>query len=197
MRSEVWSLIFTFGGVVPTGIFALFAVLAFVERRAWRAAIVWPLCLLVAVAVGAATKVVYYGWGIEYGLGVFRGFSGHTLRAAAVYPTFVYSILAGSPRYRVIGGLAFGSLIAGLVLFAAVHLRVHTLAEAVAGAITGAIAVWLACGNGGMAPLRGSTQLLIVVGALLLAIAMPPFRFDLEQVVVDFAAWLRHGLIPR
>ena len=70
---------FAFGGVVPTGIFALFALVALLERRAWRVAASWPLWLLVAIAVGTATKVVYYGWGIEHGFIRFRGFSGHTL----------------------------------------------------------------------------------------------------------------------
>ena len=183
---------FAFGGVVPTGIFALFAVVAFLERRAWRVAASWPLCLLIAIAIGTATKVVYYGWGVEYGFVRFHGFSGHTLRAAAVYPAFAYALLAGSSRLRVFGGMIIGSLIAGMVLIGAVHNGIHSFAEALAGAVTGAIAAVAICRSGQLPPLRGFTQILIVTCACLLWIALPPFRFDLEQVVVDFSARFRH-----
>ena len=60
--SEFWDRMFAFGGVVPTGIFASFAVVAFLERRAWRMAAGWPLILLLAIAIGTATKVMYYAW---------------------------------------------------------------------------------------------------------------------------------------
>ena len=183
---------FAFGGVVPTGIFALFALVALLERRAWRVAASWPLWLLVAIAVGTATKVVYYGWGIEHGFIRFRGFSGHTLRAAAVYPTFAYALFAGSSRFRVVGGMVLGSLIACMVLFGGVHNGIHTFAEALTGGVTGAVAAFAICSRGPLPPLRGSTQILIVACACLLWIAIPPFRFDLEQVVVDFSMRLRH-----
>lgn len=192
MRSEFWNLMFAFGGVVPTGIFAFFAGVAFVERRIWRVAASWPLYLLIAVAIGAATKVAYYGWGIQFGLGRFHGFSGHTLRAAAVYPAFAYALFAGSSRSRVLGGIVLGSLIACMVLFGAVHNEIHTFAEALAGAITGASAAVAICSRGQLSPLRGSTQILIVACACLLWVAVPPFNYDLEQVVVDFSKWLRH-----
>jgi hypothetical protein len=183
---------FAFGGVVPTGIFAFFAVVAFLERRAWRVAASWPLFLLSAIAIGTATKVMYYAWDIEFGFGKFHGFSGHTLRAAAVYPVFVYALLAGSSRFRVFGGLLLGSLIACMVAMGAVRNEVHTFAEALAGAITGAIAAIAICTRGPLQPLRGSTQILIVVCACLLWFASPLFDYDLEQRVVDFSVKLRH-----
>jgi hypothetical protein len=190
--SEFWNRMFAFGGVVPTGIFALFAAVAFLERRAWRMAAVWPLCVLAAIAIGTATKVMYYGWGIEYGLGKFHGFSGHTLRAAAVYPVFAYALLAGSSRVRVISGMVLGSLIACMVLIGAVHNDIHTFAEALTGALTGAAAAVAICSRGPLQPLRGTTQVLIVVCACLLWFASPIFDYDLEQRVVDFSVKLRH-----
>ena len=182
---------FAFGGVVPTGIFALFAVLALLERRAWRVAASWPLWLLIVIAVGTATKVVYYGWGVEHGFVRFHGFSGHTLRAAAVYPTFAYALLAGSSRFRLVGGMVLGSLIACMVLVGAVHNGIHTFAEALAGGVTGAVAAFAICNKGPLPPLRGSTQILIVACACLLWFAMPHFNYDLEQRVVDFSVKLR------
>lgn len=183
---------FACGGVVPTGIFAFFAVVAFLERRLWRAAFIWLLCLLLAVAIGTATKIAYYGWNIEFGLGKFRGFSGHALRAAAVYPVFAYALLAGSARRLVFSGMALGSLVACLVMFGAVYNGIHTFAEALTGAVTGAVAAIAMCNRGPLPSLRTSTQILIVACACLLWAAMPLFNFDLEQVVVDFSKQLRH-----
>ena len=192
--SEFWNHMFAFGGVVPTGIFAAFAVVAFLERREWRMAASWPLCLLLAIAIGTATKVMYYAWDIEFGFGRFHGFSGHTLRAAAVYPVFAYALFAGSSRPRTFAGLALGLLIACMVVIGAVHNEVHTFAEALAGAITGAIAAIAICSRGPLPPLRGSTQILIVACACLLWFATPLFDYDLEQRVVDFSVKLRHWL---
>ena len=179
---------------MPTGIFAFFAVVAFLDRREWRMAAIWPLCLLLAITIGTLTKVLYYAWDIQFGLEKFRGFSGHVLRAAAVYPTFSYAIFSGSSRLRVFAGIALGALIACLVLFGAVHNGIHALAEALAGAVAGAIAAAAICRFGPLQPLRGSTQILIVVCACLLWFAMPIFDYDLEQRVVDFSVKLRHWL---
>jgi hypothetical protein len=192
IQSQFWNHMFAFGGVVPTGIFAFFAAMAFLERRAWRVAASWPLVMAVAIAIGTATKVMYYAWDIEFGFGKFHGFSGHTLRAAAVYPVFAYSLFAGSSRPRMVAGLAVGSLIACMVVIGAVRNEVHTFAEALAGAITGAIAAVAICSRGPLQPLRGTTQMLIVACACLLWFATPIFDYDLEQRVVDFSVKLRH-----
>ena len=192
VRSEFWDRMFEFGGVVPSGIFVFFALVAFVERRAWRVAAIWPLCLLLAIAIGTATKVVYYAWHIEYGLGKFHGFSGHTLRAAAVYPVFAYALLAGSSRWRVFAGVVVGALIACLVVIGAVHNDIHTFAEAMAGAVTGAVAAVAVCCCGPLQPLRATTRILILLCACLLWFASPIFDYDLEQRVVDFSVKLRH-----
>lgn len=192
VQSEFWNRMFGFGSVVPTGIFASFALLALLERRAWRVAASWPLCLLVAIAIGTATKVAYYGWGFEFGLEKFRGSSGHALRAAAVYPFFAYALLSGSSRQRTVTGIVVGALIACLVVIGAVRTETHTFAEAFAGALTGGLATAAICSRGPLAPLRGTTQILIVICACLLWFATPIFDFDLEQVVVDFSQGLRH-----
>ena len=189
--SEFWNRMFAFGGVVPTGIFALFALLAFLERRAWRMAAGWPLILLLAIAIGTATKVMYYAWNIEFGFGRFHGFSGHTLRAAAVYPVFVYALLAGSSRARLFGGMVLASSIACMVVLGAAINGIHSPAEALAGAMTGAAAAVAMFSRGALPALRGSTQVLIVVCACLLWFAMPLFDYDLEQRVVDFSVKLR------
>ncbi|MES2324786.1 MAG: membrane-associated phospholipid phosphatase [Pseudomonadota bacterium] len=123
--------------------------------RAWRMAFWWSLLFTGGIAVVAASKIVFLGWGAGLpGLG-FKALSGHAAGATAVFPTLFYLILHGyrpELRYAGVGaGIALGTLVTVLLIV----LGHHSAAEALAGCALGA---------------------LVSVGGIRLAGALPPGR---------------------
>ena len=109
------------------------------KDRAWRMAFWWCFFFLGGLALVAATKIAFAGWGIGIRSLDFTGFSGHAMRATAIMPVFLYLILNKStPTVRNIGvvlGLLFGLLIT--VSRLVVH--AHSVSEAISGFVLGAI----------------------------------------------------------
>lgn len=189
--TEMLRWIFATAAIVPIAILTLVTLLAFALRGAWRESVLWMILLGVAIALGAATKVLHYGWGVDYGLAVFRGFSGHTLRAAAVFPVFAYALMAGAPRSHLYAALALMLVLAALVVVAAVYLQVHTLPEALAGAALGAGAAFVLCRRGALAPLSISERTALVVLTAASWLWTPSWRPDMEKKLLHFSHDLR------
>lgn len=194
MLLHVLLWIFTQANVVPIAILTLITLLAFVMRGAWREVGLWLILLCAAMALGAATKVLHYGWNVNYGFALFRGFSGHTLRAAAVFPVFAYALMAGAPRLQLFISMALACFLASLAVIAAVVYQVHTLPESLAGAALGGLAAFALCCRGGLAPLPVNARGLLIVATVALWLWIPTWRPDLEKKLLHFSLDLRSAM---
>ena len=142
--------------------------------RAWRTAFWWSLLFAAAVALVAANKIAFMGWGNGWPALCFKALSGHATGAAAVFPLLLYLLLQrASPALRT-AGVATGLALAALVAAALVASDEHSLAEVSAGWCTGAIASLGAMQLAGtQAPLRApggvlAFALVFVAGAWLM-----------------------------
>ncbi len=178
------------GGVVPTCVIVCLSLIALGARGAWRRAALFVLVLFVMMGIGIATKILHYAWDVSYGLVVFRGASGHALRATALYPTFAWIVFAGMSRRRCAGWVVVGALVALAVTIAAIDKAIHTPAEAFVGAFLGAVVPVVVARAGRLESLPGRLQALLVAAAIALCAALPATTYDFEQRVVDFSRYL-------
>ncbi len=106
--------------------------------NARRMALSWAALFTAGLAVVAASKMAFIGWGFEIDAIDFQGVSGHAMRATAVFPVILYLILYDTRRaVRLAGiycGLLFGALMAVSV---SVH-DTHSASESIAGFVLGA-----------------------------------------------------------
>jgi membrane-associated phospholipid phosphatase len=133
-----WTDFTQFGDLTVTGLVALaIAAWLFVEDEK-RLALWWSVLFCAGMGVVVATKMAFIGWGIGIRAIDFAGFSGHTMRTAAVMPVLCYLILQrarfGIRLSGVLLGLSFG-IVMGL---SRVALHLHSLSEVAAGWVLGA-----------------------------------------------------------
>lgn len=118
--------------------------------RAWRMTAWWSLLFICGLAIVAATKIAFLGWGLGIHALDFMGMSGHAMRATAVFPVIFYLVLQQSSKGGRTSGVLLGILIGILVGVSRIALHVHSVSEVVAGcAIGGAVSVgfiWIARG---------------------------------------------------
>lgn len=179
------------GGVVPACVIACLCVIALGARGAWQRVALFLSALLVAIGIGVASKVLHYAWDVSYGLAVFRGASGHALRAAALYPAFAWIVFTGSSRRRCTTWVVIGSLVALAVAIATIDKAIHTPVEAFTGALLGAIVPILIARAGPLPPLSGRLQALLVACAIALCVALPATHYDFERRVVELSQRLQ------
>jgi len=178
------------GGVVPSMVILGLSLGALAVRRAWWPAAWLVAALILAIGISVATKVAFYAWDIRFGLAVFRGASGHALRATAMYPSFAWIVFAGSSRRRSAVALAAGILVALAVTLSTIEPAMHTSVEAFAGALIGA-GVPMAIGRAGrLTALPTRLQLSLVACAIASCAFLPATDYDFEQRVVDFSGYL-------
>jgi len=106
--------------------------------NARRMAVTWALLFTAGLALVAASKMAYIGWGMAVDAIHFRGISGHAMRSTAVAPVLFYLLLHDArPGLRTAGILC--GLGAGAVMAVAVSVfDEHSASEAVAGLLLGA-----------------------------------------------------------
>jgi membrane-associated phospholipid phosphatase len=130
--------------VLMTLAFLLAAWMACLRR--WREAALWLFLFCGGLAVVAATKIAYIGWGIGIASLDFTGVSGHAMRAAAVAP--VISLLAVQHRSRTAIIMALLAAIAFSIAIAVSRLVLHqhSISEVLSGLLLGGLlaAVFLA-----------------------------------------------------
>lgn len=131
-----WHFITRFGetGVVLP---AALLVLAWLWRRAPVAALGWAGALAGAIALVAATKIAFMGFGQGIAALDFTGLSGHSMFAGAAYPLLGWAALAGTAQPWRLAGLAAGSALALLVAISRVPVQAHSVSEVVSGAALG------------------------------------------------------------
>jgi membrane-associated phospholipid phosphatase len=137
-----WLHITSFGDTVVMLPAAAAIVAWLIAGRACRTAVWWCLLFTFGLALVAATKIAFVGWGIGISALDFTGISGHAMRATAVFPVIFYLALRKSPPLARASGVLLGVMIGVLIGMSRVVLHTHSVSEVVAGcALGGAIAL--------------------------------------------------------
>lgn len=133
-----WHAITLFGDTNATMPLAAGIFLWLAAARAWRMAGWWLLLFGGGLALVAATKIAFIGWGIGIRSLDFTGISGHAMRAMAVFPVLGYLLVSGRMPAARAGTIGAGFAAAGLICVSRVAVHAHSASEAVAGALLGA-----------------------------------------------------------
>jgi membrane-associated phospholipid phosphatase len=134
-----WTTLSNLGDIASAMLVAVGIAGFFFMRRAWQLALCWMGLFGCGLMLVVASKVAFVGWGIGHQALDFTGFSGHAMRAMAIFPVLAYLAAGKSPIFiRVIAVIAC-SLVAALVGFSRYLLHVHSYSEVIAGGLLGAI----------------------------------------------------------
>ena len=162
------------GFLLPTAL--LLALWLFIDRHSRRAAMQWVLMFGACGFVVMVSKIAFMGWGIGVQSVEFAGFSGHAMRAGAVFPVAGFLAFRSSPPPARLLATAFGVLLAVLIAVSRVYIRVHSVSEVVTGCLLGlavaALFIWYAGNEHHMALSRVLVALCLPV--LLLAPRVEP-----------------------
>jgi membrane-associated phospholipid phosphatase len=143
-----WHLVTRLGEaqvVLPLALMALAGRARNPEARS--AALRWITWLGLAMLVTLASKVAFIGWGIGSAALDFTGISGHTMFAAAVYPTLGAALASGSSARARRAAIAAGCALALLVGLSRVVLGTHSISEIIAGwFVGGLVSLVVLCG---------------------------------------------------
>lgn len=153
--------------------------------RQWKLVLSWSLWYGGGLALVVLSKLAFMSWGVGSSTLDFTGFSGHAMRAGAVFPVLMYVLLQrAEPRWRHAGVLA-GVAFAVLVGISRVVVHAHSVSEAVSGCVLG-----LAVALGFMWNARGAVNI-AVSHALALAslVLMVLLSFKAEPMPTE--AWLQ------
>ncbi|MDO8040464.1 phosphatase PAP2 family protein [Janthinobacterium sp. SUN137] len=153
--------------------------------RQWRLVLSWSLWYGGGLVLVVLSKLAFMSWGVGSSALDFTGFSGHAMRAGAVFPVLMYVLLQrAAPRWRHAGVLV-GVAFAVLVAISRVVVHAHSVSEAVSGCVLG-----LALALGFMWSARGAVNI-AVSHALALAslVLMMGLSFKAEPMPTE--QWLQ------
>ena len=132
-----WSHLSALGGLEVTAPVAIGVAMWLACARGLRLALTWCLLFCAALAIAAGSQMAFIGWGLGIESLAFTGFSGHAMRAAAVFPVALF-VLTDHQKGRWQRGLVLaGVLLAVGVAVARVKVGAHSPSEAVAGCLLG------------------------------------------------------------
>lgn len=132
-----WHGLSLVGSLAVTGPIGVAIALWLVAGRSWHLTAAWCALFGAGMALVVATKVAFMGWGVGVEAVEFAGFSGHAMRAAAVFPVAFYLLV----RTRTLAwrsvAVAAGVLLAVLIAVSRVYVEAHSVSESVTGCILG------------------------------------------------------------
>ena len=135
--------------------------------RQWRLVLSWSLWYGGGLALVVLSKLAFIGWGLGSAEFDFTGFSGHAMRAGAVFPVLMYVVLQRAPRSWRLAGVLFGVAYAVLVAISRVVVHAHSVSEAVSGCVLG-----LAMAFGFMWQARGAVNFAVSHALALASLAL-------------------------
>ena len=97
----------------------------------------WALFFGIGMTLVVVTKMAFVGWGIGVASVEFAGFSGHAMRAAAVYPVAAFLAFRSSSRGIRYAATAAAVVFAILIAVSRVPVMAHSVSESVTGCILG------------------------------------------------------------
>ncbi|NEX63880.1 phosphatase PAP2 family protein [Noviherbaspirillum galbum] len=132
-----WTHLTHFGDLTITALlaFAITAWLLVEDER--KLAACWSGLFLSALGIVTLTKMAFIGWGIFIPVLDFTGFSGHAMRATAVFPVLSYLLFQRSPSLVRTWGVLAGFALAGMIGLSRLVLHSHSVSEVVAGTLLG------------------------------------------------------------
>lgn len=178
-----WNGITALGGMGVMAPAAAAIALWLAAGHCWRLALKWCALFGAGMALVVATKVAFIGWGIGIYSVQFAGFSGHAMRAAAIFPVALFVLLknASAPRRR--AGVAAGAAGAALIAASRVVVHAHPVSEALSGALLGfAVALVLFC------HVRGAREL--TMNRPLVALSLCALLFTPTLAPVPTEQWM-------
>jgi len=108
-------------------------------NKSWRVAFLLVLLFMGGLALVAATKIAFAGWGYGIRSLDFTGFSGHAMRATAITPIFFYLMLRRARPTVRNAGIAAGILFGLLITFSRLVVHAHSESEAISGFALGSM----------------------------------------------------------
>eukprot|EP01133_Synstelium_polycarpum_P020165 gene20165-24182_t len=135
--------------------------------RQWKLVLAWSLWYGGGLALVVLSKLAFMSWGVGSSALDFTGFSGHAMRAGAVFPVLMYVLLQQADgRWRQAGVLV-GVAFAVLVAISRVLVHAHSVSEAVSGCVLG-----LAVALGFMRSARGAVNIAVSHALALASLAL-------------------------
>jgi hypothetical protein len=187
----LWSHISALGGLNVTAIVAVAIAAWLVGARCWRLSLAWCLLFGCAMVLVCASQIAFIGWGIGVRSVDFTGFSGHSARAAAVYPVAVFLLLERRPSWLRVLGIVAGTLLGAAVAVARVKVGAHSVSEAVTGFGVGTLTALLFIHHAYTNRRGAPKPLLIALGLAMLL--MPRSEPDFgHQLLTGLALTLAH-----
>lgn len=185
-----WHWLSVIGSLAVTGPIGVAIVVWLLAGKSWRLTVIWALLFGTGMALVVITKMAFIGWGVGVASVEFAGFSGHAMRAAAVFPVAGYLATRSSPVWmRQLGTLA-GVLLAVLIAISRVYVQAHSTSESVTGCLLGLLVaaafIWYASTERHMALSRVLVVLCIPV--VLVAPTVEPI--PAEQWITQAALYL-------
>lgn len=132
-----WHALSVAGSLAVTGPIGVAIAIYLIVGKRWRLMLAWSLLFGVGMALVVITKMAFMGWAIGIESIEFAGFSGHAMRAAAVYPVAGYLVFRSSGAWARQAGAAAGVILAVLISISRVPVLAHSVSEAVSGAVLG------------------------------------------------------------
>jgi membrane-associated phospholipid phosphatase len=185
-----WHWLSVIGSLAVTGPIGVAIVVWLLAGKSWRLTAIWLALFGAGMALVVATKMAFIGWGVGVESVEFAGFSGHAMRAAAVFPVAGFLATRSSSRQLHWLGTAVGVLLAVLIAISRVYVRAHSPSEAVTGCLLGlavaAVFIWYASTEHHMALSR--LLVLLCIPILLVAPRVEPI--PAEQWITKAALFL-------
>jgi membrane-associated phospholipid phosphatase len=185
-----WHWLSVIGSLAVTGPIGVAIVVWLLAGKSWRLTAIWLALFGAGMALVVATKMAFIGWGVGVESVEFAGFSGHAMRAAAVFPVAGFLATRSSSRQLHWLGTAVGVVLAVLIAISRVYVRAHSPSEAVTGCLLGlavaAVFIWYASTEHHMALSR--LLVLLCIPILLVAPRVEPI--PAEQWITKAALFL-------
>jgi membrane-associated phospholipid phosphatase len=132
-----WHWLSVIGSLAITGPIGIAIGVWLMAGRSWRLTAIWTVLFGAGMALVIGTKIAFMGWGIGVQSVEFAGFSGHAMRAAAVFPVAGFLAFRSSPPPARYLATALGVLLAVLISISRVYVRAHSVSEVVTGCLLG------------------------------------------------------------
>ncbi|MBG6220491.1 MULTISPECIES: phosphatase PAP2 family protein [unclassified Janthinobacterium] len=153
--------------------------------RQWRLVLSWSLWYGGGLALVVLSKLAFMSWGVGSSALDFTGFSGHAMRAGAVFPVLMYVLLQRAEARWRHAGVLVGVAFAVLVGISRVVVHAHSVSEAVSGCVLG-----LALALGFMWTARGAVNIAVSHAlALVSLVLMVVLSFKAEPMPTE--QWLQ------
>ncbi|MRW90044.1 membrane-associated phospholipid phosphatase [Duganella sp. FT80W] len=132
-----WHWLSVIGSVAVTGPIGIVIMVWLLTGKSWRLSIIWAALYGAGMALVVASKLAFIGWGIGVASLQFAGFSGHAMRAAAVFPVLGFLLTRSLPSWQRHLGPAVGVVLSVLIALSRIYTWSHSPSEAYTGCLLG------------------------------------------------------------